>query len=50
MPNLDPFGLAPNWVRFLLTIRDRLSVEKRSKVCCSIESRTYLHQVGFYRK
>ncbi|MEP6489580.1 hypothetical protein NDI51_20485 [Microcoleus vaginatus GB1-A3] len=50
MRNLDPLGLAPNWVGFLLAIRDRLSLEKRSNVCCSIESRTYLQQAGFYRK
>ncbi|MEG3905604.1 hypothetical protein QUB29_25175 [Microcoleus sp. B4b_D2] len=50
MLNLDPLGLAPNWVGFLLAIRDRLPLTKRSKVYCSIESRTYLHQVGFYRK
>ncbi|MEG4507609.1 hypothetical protein QUA81_17595 [Microcoleus sp. F6_B4] len=29
---------------------DRLPLAKRSKVCCSIESRTYVHQAGFYPK
>ncbi|MEG4487594.1 hypothetical protein [Microcoleus sp. D2_18a_B4] len=50
MLNLDPLGLALNWVGFLLAIRDRLPLAKRSKVCCSIESRTYVHPAGFYRK
>ncbi|AFZ08364.1 hypothetical protein Osc7112_4031 [Oscillatoria nigro-viridis PCC 7112] len=50
MLNLDPLGLAPHWVRFLLVIRDRLPLAKRSKVYCSIESRTYLDRAGFYPK
>ncbi|MEG4807240.1 hypothetical protein QUA79_07020 [Microcoleus sp. F8-D1] len=48
---LDLLGLASNWVGFLLVICDgRLSLAKRSKICCSIESRTYVHQADFYPK
>ncbi|MEG4516198.1 hypothetical protein QUB77_05545 [Microcoleus sp. AT9b-C3] len=47
MLNLDPLDLAPNWVGFVLAICDRVPLAKRSKVYCSIESRTYLHQAGF---
>ncbi|WP_172184954.1 hypothetical protein [Microcoleus asticus] len=40
--------MTPNWRRLLLAIGSRLPLEKLSKVCCSIESRTYAHQTGFY--
>ncbi|MEP6543728.1 hypothetical protein NDI47_16455 [Microcoleus vaginatus GB1-A2] len=42
--------MTPNWRRLLRAIGDRLSLKKLSKVWCSIESRTYAHQTGFYPK
>ncbi|MEG4960893.1 MULTISPECIES: hypothetical protein [unclassified Microcoleus] len=48
MLSLGPLAITPNWRRLLLAIGDRLSLEKLSKVCCSIEYRTYADRTGFY--
>jgi hypothetical protein len=38
--SFGPLAITLNWPRLLLGIGSRLLLEKLSKVCCSIESRT----------